>query len=102
MTRALVIPEREIDRVLAFLEEGAFDAAQSLVNAMIQLCPSVDRALAVAAPELLEACEVAVKLHIRFIENLEQWLDPDDIIECMGDEPGMYVIEDAILKAKGG
>ena len=98
MTRALVIPERDIDRVLAFLEEGAFDAAQSLVKAMIRLCPIVDRAVAVAAPELLESCE---KL-LEWINNLEHDIGKDPLINALPNNYGRRLASDAIAKAKGG
>ena len=53
MTQALVVQKREMEGLADALEQGEFGMAQSLVNAMIQLCPPVDMAEAVAGSELV-------------------------------------------------
>ena len=98
MTQALVVQKREMEGLADALEQGEFGMAQSLVKAMIQLCPSVDRAVAVAGPELVTELARTNSVLASMLEYVGQHLEEGEkehinaILE-LGDE--------VLAKAKG-
>ena len=78
MTQALVVQKREMEGLADALEQGEFGMAQSLVNAMIQLCPSVDRAVAVAGSELVTELARTNSVLASMLECMEQHLTDDE------------------------
>ena len=78
MTQALVVQKREMEGLADALEQGEFGMAQSLVNAMIQLCPPVDRAVAVAGSELVTELARTNSVLASMLERMEQHLTDDE------------------------